>query len=106
MPARSVRSRRTVNPALVWLGLVTIAIASMSVASSLAHGHELPHAPIVDGHAIQPRADEFEPPYGEPDVSSQDAHTIDELYNELLRGSENTCLPAVEHRDAQDCSST
>ena len=33
---------------------------------------------------VQPQAWEFAPPYGEPDISSQSARTVEQLYEQLI----------------------
>lgn len=40
---------------------------------------------ILDGRVrVQPRAWEFMPPYGKPDVSMKSARGVDRLYDELI----------------------
>lgn len=95
MQSVSHRSVPASHHALWWLGLITFAVGWMSIAAALAtplrdasqiqpSSPEFPSGPIVNGHRIQPRADQFAAPYGRPDVSDQDAREIQELYDSLL----------------------
>ncbi len=98
MQARSICQRRTPHPALWWLGLITLAVAWVWIATSAAGAHELPYAPIVGGHDVQPRAGQFS---GHPDVTKGDARTIDDLYDLLLRNAHQACASP-----ATPCSTT
>jgi hypothetical protein len=95
MQSVSHRSPPAQNRALWWLGLITFAVVCMSIATARAtpmtvehaievSSPEFPSGPIVDGRRIQPRAGQFAPPYGRPDVSDQDAREVQELYDSLI----------------------
>ena len=95
MRSASHRSLPAQNHALWWLGLITFAVACMSIATAMAtpmtaeravevSSPEFASGPIVDGRRIQPRAGQFAPPYGRPDVSDQDAREVQELYDSLI----------------------
>ena len=59
MQPRSTCSRPASLAALWWLGLITLAVAWMSIAMSAAGAHELQYAPIIGGRDVQPRASQL-----------------------------------------------
>jgi hypothetical protein len=50
-----------------------------------APGEERPRA------HVQPRAWEFAPPYGKPDLTAEKARVVDQLYDNLMRGILPSC---------------
>ena len=60
-----------------------------------------PMAPLPQGAVIvQPRAHQFSPPYGRPDVSDDKARQLDELYVAIMRRAHEGCLFAGRVNDA------
>jgi hypothetical protein len=94
------------NSARLWYGLaavgaaIWISLAATQAQSSTTHAQLPSHVsvtrpgPVVNGHRIQPRADEFGGPHGQQDVSPQDARDVDEIYHELMQRSRGQCLSA------------
>jgi hypothetical protein len=90
----------------MWYGLAALGAAVwLSVAACHAQssptGARFPsHVPVtragsvVNGHRIQPRADEFNDPLGQRDVSTQDARDVDRIFDELMHRSREQCLSA------------
>jgi hypothetical protein len=81
------------------VGLVSCAVLDRAVGAELnadhagaigasyaaALGAERPRA------HVQPRAWEFAPPYGKPDLSDEKARVVDQLYDHLMHGILSDC---------------
>ena len=73
--------------ALGWIALAVLtAGVPATVGAQSATARELPMQSIVDGHRLQPRADDLRAIH-RPDVTASEAAEIDRLYGEILRGT-------------------
>lgn len=73
--------------ALGWIALAVLtAGVPATVGAQSATARELPMQSIVDGHRLQPRADDLRAIH-RPDVTASEAAEIDRLYGEILRGA-------------------
>jgi hypothetical protein len=112
MQAISRSPRSTLHHALWLLGFVSVAVASIWAAT--CHAQPVPSrpaaapqlarlAPIVDGHPIQPRADQFSAPYGRPDVSDREANDVQSLYDSVLQHAHAACRSATNSTANREC---
>jgi hypothetical protein len=65
--------------------LDTAYVGTIGSSYQAAPGEERPRA------HVQPRAWEFAPPYGKPDLSAEKARVVDQLYDNLMRGILPSC---------------
>jgi hypothetical protein len=88
------------DAALAIVSAVFLVVSSTAIGAELEDGYSRltapPSAPIA-GRArahVQPRASEFAPPYGDPDMSRESAQTVDQLYAEVMRRAQSHCSQA------------
>ena len=67
--------------------LLALSMALPAVACFAALADPLPYRATIDGHHVQPRADQFGGTHAPSDVSRQEDRDVDRLYRQLMGGS-------------------
>jgi len=93
--------RKERSKILLLLVAASAVVASIPSASSIAEhdaersrpAHSTSHksGDVGSPARVQPRALEFMPPYGQPDLSPENANEVDRLYEKLTHPTETTC---------------
>jgi hypothetical protein len=65
-----------------------LSIAASGFMSGLASAQTLPNHAIVNGHDVQPHADQFGNASTSPDIPRKDAEDVDRLYEQLMRATD------------------
>ena len=110
----SLSPRPTLQRTLWLLGFVSMAAASIWAATCHAQPAEsqaaaastpqlVRFAPIVAGHPIQPRADQFSASHRQPDVSDGEANDIQSLYDSVLQHAGQACRSATHGNAPHGC---